>query len=203
MSKQILPKIQEIFECCRDAKTTKKSADFRTTSKVFWPALCNSLTIEDLAGIWAVAASSGDGDDLDSKSFTDFFNGVARLKYPSAASQDFCKALAEEVMVATTTSLHVDTIPFDRIFDREAIHELFKVDVAIKKSFISFAGDSNVSVAGGLQWEEAKMLSLGLEVSIYSHHSRYAADQRINFNSLIQMTMSSWAPLLTLWKHMP
>ena len=166
MSKQILPKIQEIFESCRDVKTGKKTADFCTTSKIFWPTLCNSLTMADLAGIWAIAASGGDGEDLDSKSFSEFFSGVARLKYPLAASQDFCKALAEELIAVPTTSLRLETIPFDRIFDREAIHELFKVDVSIKNSFISFAGDSNVSVAGGLQWEEAKVLSLGLEVLI-------------------------------------
>lgn len=170
MFKQMLPKIQEIFDCCRDVQTVKKSADFCATSKIFWPTLCNSLTMADLAGIWAITASGGDGDDLDIKSFSEFFNGVARLKYPTSAAPDFCKALAEELSTVTTTSLHFETIPFGRIFDREAIHELFKVDISIKNSFVSFAGDSNVSVAGGLQWEEAKLLSLGLEVLIYTSY---------------------------------
>lgn len=166
ISKQIMPKVHEIFVRCRNGRTTKKSADFCTAMKIFWPSLCNSLTMGDLAGIWAIAASAGDSDDLDSKSFADFFNGVARLKYPVAASQDFCDTLAEELITADKTSHHLEIIPVDRIFDRAAINELFKVDVSIKTSFTSFAGDSNVNIAGGLLWEEVKTLSLGLEVLI-------------------------------------
>ena len=57
---------------------------------------------------------------------------------------------------------------FDRVLDRNAIHELFKLDSSLKKAYTTFAGDNIINVDGGLTWEEVRGLSLGMEVKIIS-----------------------------------
>lgn len=170
LPKLYLLKIKEIFNRCRDEKNLKKVADFASTVRVFWTSLNNYLSLVDLAGIWAITVSVVDSEGLDCKSFVDFFNGVARLKYPAATSYDFCEMLIEDLNVTDTQPPALQFSTFGRACTRTAINELIKADLVLKKAFTSFAGDHIVNLYGGLLWEEVKRLSLGIEVCFIFCH---------------------------------
>ena len=167
LPKLVRDRVDQIFERCRDKKSTKNSADFMSTVKVFWSCLNNSLSLVDLAGIWAITVSAGEDDGLDSKVFFDFFNGIARLKYPTAVGNEFCSMLLDDLDSDVTYSERLNMHVFDRVLDRNAIHELFKLDSSLKKAYTTFAGDNIINVDGGLTWEEVRGLSLGMEVKRY------------------------------------
>ena len=166
-------RIDLVFErCC--CKKSKKGADFVGTVKVFWTSLNNFLSLVDLSSIWAVTASNGqqvqqqEEGGLDSKNFVDFFSGIARLKYPSVTASESCEMLLEDVGTESDLPDGLNSplySPlFDRAIDRNAIHELFKIDTALKNAYATFAGDNVVKFDGGLAWEEVRRLTLGLEV---------------------------------------
>lgn len=155
-------KIEDIFERCSDKKTVKKQADFVSTVKALWTSLDNFLTLVDLAGVWAITVSSIDDDRLDFGAFSDFFNGISKLKYPSTNGDEFCQLLINDMSFAEKNTCPLNFSDFERKCDRSIIHELFRVDAALKKAFASFAVDSITD--GTFMSEEVKRRSLGIEV---------------------------------------
>jgi hypothetical protein len=156
-------KIHDIFERCCDKKTVRKQADFISTVKALWTSLDNCLSLVDLAGVWAITATSADDDKLDFGSFSDFLNGISKLKYPTNGDE-FCQTFIDDVNSAEGRKCQLNFFDLESALDRSTIHELFKVDAVLKKTFSSFAGDSIPDVT--FIWDEVKRRSLGIEVYI-------------------------------------
>lgn len=154
-------KVQDIFERCCDKKSAKKQADFVSTVKALWTSLDNSLCLVDLAGVWAITISNTDDDRLDFGAFTDFLNGISKLKYPTNRDE-YCQMFIDDVNFAEGRNRKLNFFDLETGLDRSIIHELFKVDHLLKKAFSSFAGDSIPDVT--FMWEEVKRRSLGIEV---------------------------------------
>ena len=71
-SKRLADKVDELFKHCSNHAVV----DFRSICKVFWTTLDNSLSIIDLAGIFALSVSGSKSEALDTELFLQFLNGV-------------------------------------------------------------------------------------------------------------------------------
>lgn len=165
-------KIDLIFEKCTSVTAKKKTAvDFVSTAKIFWSVLNNSLTLVDLVGVWNIVAPSGEtvaspDDTLEIKLFHEFFNGIAKIKYPTLSAYEFTEKLLEDFNTSVGPSVYEKLNTIDKMFDRNVIYELFKMDLVMKKTYTSYAGENVISIDGGLAWEEVKNLSIGMEVIV-------------------------------------
>jgi hypothetical protein len=159
MSKSLQEKIDEIFlNATSSSSSAAGTCDFRSLASTFWPVLDNSISLVDIAGVFAMTGSS---DSIDSSLFSEFFSGLARVKYPSGS--DFKEKLLEDLHNAKETKKLSDTPSFVKAMDRSVIKVLLKFDLPLRRCFGSFAGQA-VNIGGGFTWDEVKRLSVGMEI---------------------------------------
>jgi hypothetical protein len=151
----IAARIDDIFVTCTGSTGT---ADLKSVVKVFWPVLDNKVSIVDLAGVFTMCVPGNGNDTLDLITFADFFNGIARVKFSSAA--DYLEKMLSEVAACSGIKIKTDLPLFNQVLDKVVIRALLKQDMALRKSFSSFAGQ-NINVGGGLTWEEVQKLGVG------------------------------------------
>lgn len=157
-SVKVKEKIEELFTQCSGAIG---AVDFKGICKLLWVCLNNSVSMVDLAGIFTVALHSGGPETLSSDLFFEFFKAFARVKYPAAT--DFCDKLLEEIRGAKNLKVSSETAQFAQMMDKNVIKVLLKYDLAIRKAYSNFCGQS-VRVGGILSWDDVKNLSVGMEV---------------------------------------
>lgn len=163
LTKEVAARIDEIFvQCSSDVSTGM--VDFRSVAKVFWPVLDNKISIIDLAGIFSMTTPNS-ADALDSIIFSEFFNGVARVKYPTGA--DFCERLLDHFKLAKGFKIRHDLPIFAKAMEKQVIREFLKFDIPLRRAFGSFAGQT-ITIGGGLTWNEVKKHSIAMEVGGFS-----------------------------------
>lgn len=159
MSKSLQEKIDEIFlNASSSSSSPAGTCDFRSVATTFWPILDNSISLVDIAGVFAM---TGSADAIDSSLFSEFFSGIARVKYPSGT--EFKEKLLDDLHNAKEIKILSDTPSFVKAMDRSVIKVLLKFDLPLRRCFSSFAGQA-VNIGGGFTWEEVKRLSVGMEI---------------------------------------
>lgn len=161
LSKQSAAAVDDIFVQCCQGTSRDGEADFRSLAAVFWPVLDNKLSLVDFAGVFTMSCPSSSASSLDSHLFSDFFGGVARMKYPTGG--DFVERLLDNVKAARSIKIRHDLPLFAKAMDKHVIRELLKFDIPLRRAFSSFAGQS-ITIGGGLTWDEVRKHSLGMEV---------------------------------------
>ena len=162
MNKSSQEKIDDIFvQCSNKSESAAGTADFTGISSIFWPILDNSLSLVDLAGVFAIAGSQS--AKLDLILFSEFFNGVARVKFPTGS--DYREKLLDNFTSVKSMKIQVDSSSssFTKAMDRNVIKVLLKFDISLRRAFCSFAG-KNISVGGNLTWDEVKKKSITMEL---------------------------------------
>lgn len=154
-------KVDEVFLQCSGGSSV---TDFRSVAQVFWPVLDNKISLIDLAGIFTMTTPSS-SETLDSNIFFEFFNGVARMKFPSGA--DSGERLLENFKLAKGFKIRHDLPVFTKAMDKQVIRELLKFDIPLRRAFGSFAGQT-ITIGGGLTWDEVKKNSIAMEVGGFS-----------------------------------
>lgn len=155
-------KIDEIFNLCCSSNSIG-AADFRAICKTFWLCLNNSITFVDLGGAFAVSIPPTGVEILTGELFTDFFRAFAKIKFPT--ENNFVDKLHEEIKNAKNIHIPAESLSFPTTIERSVLRTLLKYDLPIKKAYSHFCGQS-VRVGGRLNWEEAKMMSIGMEVNL-------------------------------------
>lgn len=161
LSKQTAAAVDDIFVQCCQGSSRDGEADFRSLAAVFWPVLDNKLSLVDFAGIYTMSSPSSSASSLDSHLFSEFFGGVARMKYPTGG--DYVERLLDNVKAARSVKIRHDLPLFAKAMDKHVIRELLKFDIPLRRAFSSFAGQS-ITIGGGLTWDEVRKHSLGMEV---------------------------------------
>lgn len=162
MNKSSQEKIDEVFvQCSNKSESAAGTADFTGISSIFWPILDNSLSLVDLAGVFAIAGSQNSKIDL--ILFSEFFNGVARVKSPTGS--DYREKLLDNFASIKSMKIQVESSSssFTKAMDRNVIKVLLKFDISLRRTFCSFAG-KNISVGGSLTWDEVKKKSISMEL---------------------------------------
>jgi len=183
--KLLQERIDEIFQFC-SSSTGIGTADFRSICKTFWMCLNNSVTFVDLAGVFTVSMPPIGMEILTADLFDDFLKAFSLVKYPSENSH--VEKLVDEIRNTKPLRIPADSPLFPSIIDRNVIRVLLKYDHPIKKAYSNFCGQS-VRVGGRLNWEEAKSMSIGMEVFfpqsliIYCSLKLYASFQADGFIS--------------------
>lgn len=154
----IQEKINELFNSCSGSSG---SADFRAVSRVLWMSLNNAVSLVDLAGVFTVSIPSNGMDVLSADLFTEFFKAFARLKYP--ASTEFCDHLLDELRGSKQMRINTENPVFLTMMDKVVIRVLLKYDLALRRAYSNFCGQS-VRVGGIMSWDEVKNLAVGMEV---------------------------------------
>ena len=155
-------RIDEIFNLCCSSNSIG-AADFRAICKTFWLCLNNSITFVDLGGAFAVSIPPTGVEILTGELFTDFFRAFAKIKFPT--ENNFVDKLHEEIKNAKNIHIPAESLSFPTTIERSVLRTLLKYDLPIKKAYSHFCGQS-VRVGGRLNWEEAKMMSIGMEVNL-------------------------------------
>jgi hypothetical protein len=151
-------KIHELFVSCSGSNGT---ADFRSISKVLWMCLTNAVSIVDLAGVFTVSVPGNGIEMLNLELFTEFIKAFARLRYPT--NPEFCNLVLDEIKGGKSLRANTETPFFATIMDKNVTRILLKYDLALRRAYSNFCGQS-VRVGGILNWEEVKNLSIGMEV---------------------------------------
>jgi hypothetical protein len=151
-------KIHELFVSCSGSNGT---ADFRSISKVLWMCLTNAVSVVDLAGVFTVSVPGNGIEMLDLELFTEFIKAFARLRYPT--NPEFCNLVLDEIKGGKSLRANTETPFFATIMDKNVTRILLKYDLALRRAYSNFCGQS-VRVGGILNWEEVKNLSIGMEV---------------------------------------
>lgn len=159
---KIQEKVDELFSLC-SASTGIGIIDFRSICKNFWLCLNNSATFVDLAGVFIVSIPPTGAEMLSADLFYDFLKAFARVKYP--ADSNHVEKLVDEIRNAKNLRISADSPLFPSIIDRNVVRILLKYDLPIKKAYSNFCGQS-VRVGGRLNWDEARKMSIGMEVMI-------------------------------------
>ena len=159
---KIHEKIEEIFGLCNSLSGIG-AADFRSICKTFWLCLNNSVTFVDLAGVFAVSIPPTGMEILTLELFSDFFKAFARIKFPT--DNNHAEKLYEEIKNAKHIRIPAESLTFPLSINRNVIRVLLKYDIPIKRAYSTFCGQS-VRVGGRLNWDEAKKMSIGMEVSV-------------------------------------
>jgi hypothetical protein len=155
-------KIHELFVSCSGSNGT---ADFRSISKVLWMCLTNAVSIVDLAGVFTVSVPGNGIEMLNLELFTEFIKAFARLRYPT--NPEFCNLVLDEIKGGKSLRANTETPFFATIMDKNVTRILLKYDLALRRAYSNFCGQS-VRVGGILNWEEVKNLSIGMEVPNYT-----------------------------------
>lgn len=153
-------KIHDLFLSCSGSNGT---ADFRSISKVLWTCLNNAVSIVDLAGVFTVSVPGNGIEMLNHDLFAEFIKAFARLRYPT--NPDFCNLVLDEIRSAKGLRANTETPFFAAIMDKNVLRILLKYDLALRRAYSNFCGQS-VRVGGILNWDEVKNLSIGMEVGL-------------------------------------
>ena len=161
-------RIETLFSVCSDSIGIG-TVDLKSIIKLFWPFLDNEFTLVDLAGVYTVSTNSY--EFLNIESFTDFFKALAKVKYPDEIN--YCEKLLEVIQevkaqgIVTGVGTGADSTStsnsFSEMMEKDVIRVLLIHDLAIKKAYSNFCGQS-VRVGGKLTWEEVKSMSVGMEI---------------------------------------
>ncbi len=158
MIPKVKEKIEELFTL---GSGSFGSVDFKSSCKLFWVCMSNSLSIVDFAGIFTVSLPNGGSESLSSEMFMDFFKAFSRVKFPSGI--DFCEKLLDELRIAKGLKVNSDLPAFGLMMEKNVIKVLLKYDLPIRKAFSNFCGQS-VRVGGVLSWDEVRSMQIGMEV---------------------------------------
>lgn len=157
-------RVDEIFVHCN----TGSPVDLATAARYFWPILDNRVTLVDFAGVFTMAmpnSSTSTETTLDGAYFTEFFRGLAKVKYPSG--KDFCEKLLEDLRLAKGLKIPSESKYFNLCMDTNVMRALLKFDIPLRRAFCGFAGRS-FAIGAGVTWEEVKRLNVGMEASTFT-----------------------------------
>lgn len=170
-AKNTRDKIDAIFSRCKanSLNPAADSCDLRGLLSVFWPILDNTMSLVDFAGVLSMA---DEHDHLDAVKFPEFFNGIARVKYPTG--QNFRESLIDDINKSKHMKVQLDSPAYIRMCERNVMKLLLKFDLPLRRVFSTFAGQS-VRIGGGYTWDEVRRLAIGIEldgvVAFASAHS--------------------------------
>ena len=151
--------IDGIFSKCKaNSSNSTESCDLRGLLSVFWPILDNTMSLVDFAGVLSMA---DEHDHLDIMKFPEFFNGIARVKYPTG--QTFRESLVDEINRSKQVKVQLDAPAYVKMCDRHVMKLLLKFDLPLRRAFSTFAGQ-NVRIGGGYTWDEVRRLAIGIEL---------------------------------------
>ena len=159
MSKSTAERVDDVFvQCSAKSDSATGCCDFRGVVVVFWSILDNTLSLIDIAGVYAVTTP---GDTLDASVFVDFFSGISRLKFPSGT--EYKEKMLDLLRDSKPLPSSANSTLFGKIMDKNVMKLLLKFDLPLRRCFGSFAG-KNISFGGNLTWEEVKKNSIGMEI---------------------------------------
>ena len=167
----IRDKIDGVFAKCKSKSGVQSndSCDLRGLLSIFWPILDNTMSLVDFFGVLSMADNQ---ENIDSIKFPEFFNGIARVKYPSG--QSFRENLLEDINKSKNIKVQTDSTAYNRVCEKNVMKLLLKFDLPLRRAFSSFSGQ-NVRIGGGYTWDEVRRLAIGIEldgiVSFASAHS--------------------------------
>jgi len=195
MSKSTAERIDDVFvQCSAKSNSATGCCDFRGVVAVFWSILDNTLSLIDIAGVYAVTTPA---DTLDASVFVDFFNGIARLKFPSGT--EYKEKMLDLLRDSKPLPSSANSALFGKIMDKNVMKLLLKFDLPLRRCFGSFAG-KNISFGGNLTWEEVKKNSIGMEIdgfiaftSFYSIVPAHLSVQQVDF--LVKDVLKSYPVL--------
>lgn len=154
----IQEKIDSYFVlCCQSTG----AANFKGIAKIFWPILDNSVSLVDLSGVYTLSSGDNSPNGIDITQFSEFFHGLARLKYPFETN--YCAKMVECMESTRALTFSNDIKLFMKCMDKDVTRVLLNFDYLLRRAFSSFAGQS-IRLGAGLSWEEVKQLSIGMEV---------------------------------------
>ena len=153
--------LDEIFTTCSNG--SRDSVDFPMVMRSFWPLLDNTVSFVDISSCFIVACHDV-CESLDANLFEEFFIAFAKIKYPGSP-QSF-ENLIEDFGKSKSLKIIFEIKAFTKMLDRNVLRQLLKYDLPLRRAFSFFAGHA-VTVGGGLQWEEVKSRSIGMEADGY------------------------------------
>jgi hypothetical protein len=152
-------RIEELFNAYSGPSGT---VELRSVFKLLWAALSNSVSLVDLAGVFAISIpGTSTLEVLTQDLFHDFFRAFARLKFPSGV--DYCERLIDEIRNSKVVKTHTDLGILGTLADKASVRILLKYDLPLRRAFSAFCSQS-MKVGSIVSWDEVRTLALGMEV---------------------------------------
>lgn len=150
-------KIDSLFVQCSHSQGV---ATFYGILRILWPLLNNSVSLVDISGVYMVSSQDSSAG-LDITQFSEFFQGIARVKYPFES--DFCEKFLHDLQSAKSVKVWNDAPIFMKSMDKEVTRLFLSYDFLLRRIFCTYSGPS-IKVGAGASWDEVKRLSIGMDV---------------------------------------
>lgn len=163
MNTRTAERIEDLYQACCGPNG---GVELKAALKLMWNSLNNSVTIVDVAGVFAISIPAGNTSEvLTRELFRDFYRAFARLKYPTGI--DYNERLMDEIRHSKGHRVNVEGGIIAAIADKQVMRVLLKYDLPLRRSFSTFCGQA-VRVGSMVSWDEVKTLNLGMEVPLHS-----------------------------------